>query len=82
MFMISPFCLRVCIYISFPIVARQRHGKPLPGATNTHTEELLDTSFSMRSVSYEKKIGDLFFPELLEIVSIYLCLGLPGGLLL
>jgi hypothetical protein len=33
---------------------------------NTHaTEELLDVLLSMQSVLYQRKIGDLFFPELL-----------------
>jgi hypothetical protein len=32
---------------------------------NAHatTEELLEGSFSMRSVSYQRKVGDQFFPE-------------------
>jgi hypothetical protein len=43
-----------------PSVARQRLGKNVTAATNTHatTEELLDAT-------YEKKVGDYFFPELL-----------------
>jgi hypothetical protein len=50
-----------------PIVARQRLGKNVTAATNTHEtiEELLDVSFSIRSVRYERKVGDQFFPELL-----------------
>jgi hypothetical protein len=36
------------------IVARQRLGKNVTGSTNTHIE-LLDASFSMRSVSYQRK---------------------------
>jgi hypothetical protein len=49
------------------IVARQRFGKHASAAINTRatTEELLDVSFSMRAVSYKRKVGDLFFPELL-----------------
>jgi hypothetical protein len=40
-----------------PIVARQRLGKNVIAATNTHEtiEELFDAPFSMRSVSYEGK---------------------------
>jgi hypothetical protein len=42
------------------IVARQRLGKNVTAATNAHatTEELLDASFSIRFVSYERKTGD------------------------
>jgi hypothetical protein len=40
-----------------PIVARQRLGKNLTTVTNTHAtiEELLDASFSMWPVSYQRK---------------------------
>jgi hypothetical protein len=40
--------------------------KTIPLLTNTHakTEELIDVSFSMRSVSYQIKVGDQLFPEL------------------
>jgi hypothetical protein len=49
------------------IDARQRLGKNVTTATNTHAtiEELLDVSFYMRSVSYQRKIGDQSFPEFL-----------------
>jgi hypothetical protein len=53
--------MSVCVA---PIVARQRLGKDVTAATNTHaTIELLDASFFMPSVSYEKNMGDWFFPE-------------------
>jgi hypothetical protein len=46
-------CVSVCVS---PIIARQRLGKNVTAATNTHaTIELLDASFPMRSVSYEGK---------------------------
>jgi hypothetical protein len=47
----------VCMY-----VARQRLGKHVTVATNTHAaiEELLDASFSMRFVLYQRKVGDYF----------------------
>jgi hypothetical protein len=50
-----------------PIVARQRVGKHIPAATNSHAtiEKLLDASFSVLSVLYEGKVGKYFFPELL-----------------
>jgi hypothetical protein len=41
------------------IVARKWLGKNVTTAMNTHTtEELLDASFSMQSMSYQKKVGD------------------------
>jgi hypothetical protein len=60
-----PSSLCVCMYI-LPIVARQRMGKNVTAATNTHTtiEELLDASLSMLSVSYQRKVSEQFFPEL------------------
>jgi hypothetical protein len=46
---------RLCLYVYPPIVARQRLGKNVTAATNTHaTIELLD-AFYMRSVSYQGK---------------------------
>jgi hypothetical protein len=50
----------VCLHVYPPIVARQGLGKNVTAATNTHAtiEELLDASFSMRSMSYERKVGD------------------------
>jgi hypothetical protein len=54
----SPCCLCVCMCMP-PIVAGQRLGKKIPAARNTHTTiELLAASFSMLSVSYQRKIGD------------------------
>jgi hypothetical protein len=49
------------------IVARQQLSKHISTAMNTYstTEELLDMSFSMRSMSYQRKAGNYFFPELL-----------------
>jgi hypothetical protein len=48
------------------IVARYRLCKHVPAATNTHrTIELLEAPFFMLSVSYQRKAGDRFFPELL-----------------
>jgi hypothetical protein len=45
------FCISTCV---FPFVARQRLGQNFTAETNTHAtiEELLDTSFPMRYVSY------------------------------
>jgi hypothetical protein len=49
-------CVSVCVSL---IVAGQRLGKIVTAATNTHstTEELLGMSFSIRSVSYQSKLG-------------------------
>jgi hypothetical protein len=51
------------------IIARQRLCKNVTAATNTPTaiEEMIDASFSMWSASYQEKLVDLFFPELLVI---------------
>jgi hypothetical protein len=46
--------------ISLVYVPTERLGTNVTAATNTHAtkEELLDASFSKRSVSYERKVGD------------------------
>jgi hypothetical protein len=52
--------------VYFLIIARQRLGKQVPLAKNIQaTIELLDKPFSMVSASYQRKVGDKFFPELL-----------------
>jgi hypothetical protein len=50
----------VCLYVNPPIVARQRLGKNVTTTISTHVriEELLDASFYMRSVSYQRKVCD------------------------
>jgi hypothetical protein len=55
-YFINPSHSPVSICVS-PIVARQRLGKDVTAATNTHAtiEEMLDASFSTRSVSYQRK---------------------------
>jgi hypothetical protein len=59
-YFISPFHESACLYVYPGNIARQRLGKNVTTATNTHAaiEELLDSSFSMRSLSYRRKIGD------------------------
>jgi hypothetical protein len=56
----SPSWLCGCVSVYPPrIVARQRLGKHVPAATNTHaTIELLHASFSQRPVSYQGNVGD------------------------
>jgi hypothetical protein len=51
---INPTHQSVRLYV-YPIVPRQGLGENITAATNTHAtiEELLDASFSMRSVSYQ-----------------------------
>jgi hypothetical protein len=73
-YFINPSHQSVCLYVYPLIVARQRLGKNVTAATNTHAtiEELLDASFSIRSVSYQRNVGDQFFPELLVISVVFL----------
>jgi hypothetical protein len=53
----------VCLYLYPRNAARQRIGKNVTAATNIHAtiEELLDSSFSVPSVSYERKSRRLIF---------------------
>jgi hypothetical protein len=57
-YFLNPSPQFVCLYVYAAIVASQRFGKNIPTATNTHAIELLDWSFSMKSVSYERKVDD------------------------
>jgi hypothetical protein len=58
-YFLNPSYQSVCLYVYPPIVARQRFCKNVTAATNAHAtiEELFDESFSMRSVSYQSKVG-------------------------
>jgi hypothetical protein len=49
-----------CLYLYYPVVARQGHGNHVPAAKTTRTtmEELLDASFSVRSLSYQRNADD------------------------
>jgi hypothetical protein len=55
------------------LVPRQRLGKNVTAATNTHatTEELLDQLFYMRFASYQRKVGDYVLPQLLVTYIFY-----------
>jgi hypothetical protein len=68
-YFINPSHQSVCLYVYPVIVARQRLGKKVTAATNTHTtiEGLFEATFSMRSMSYQRKIGHQLFPELLVL---------------
>jgi hypothetical protein len=68
-YFINPSHQYVCLYVYPPAVARQRLGRNVTAATSTHPiEELLDASFYLRSLAYQRYVGDLFFPELLAVV--------------
>jgi hypothetical protein len=59
-YIMNPSHQSVCLCVYTPIVARQRLGKIVTEATNTHAtiEELLGESFFMRSVTYQRTLGD------------------------
>jgi hypothetical protein len=58
-YFINHFHQSVCLYVYPLIVARQRIGNNVTAATNTQTiKELLEASFSMRSLSYQMKAED------------------------
>jgi hypothetical protein len=65
-YFINPSHQSVCLYMYTAIVVRQRLGKNVIAKTSTHaTIELYDESFSVQSVSYQRKVSDYFYPELL-----------------
>jgi hypothetical protein len=57
--LINPSHQSVSLCVS-PIVARQRLSKNVTAENNRDAtiEELLDSSFSVRPVTYQKKVGD------------------------
>jgi hypothetical protein len=57
-YFINPSHQSMSLYVHPLIVARQLLSKNVTVATNTDAtvEELLDASFSMRSVSYQRKV--------------------------
>jgi hypothetical protein len=59
-YLINPFSQSVCLYIYFFMAARQLLSENVTAATNTYAEieEFSDEMFSIRSVSYERKVGD------------------------
>jgi hypothetical protein len=69
-YFLNPSHESVCLYVYPLIVARQKLGKNVKAATNTHVtiEELLDTSFSLRSVSCQRNVDD----QLLEFPVVYI----------
>jgi hypothetical protein len=67
-YFVNPSHRSVSVYV-FPLSLLDNGSvKKVTAATNTHeTTELLNESFSMRSVSHRKKVGHQFFPELLVL---------------
>jgi hypothetical protein len=59
-------CLYVCCWAT---VAWKRYCWKVYTTTRATIEELLGASFRMQSVSYQRKVGDLFFSELLTPLS-------------
>jgi hypothetical protein len=58
-----PINLCVCMCIAIYLLVNGSI-KKLKAETNKHAKlELLDASFCMRSVSYQRKVGDWVFPE-------------------
>jgi hypothetical protein len=57
-YFINPSHQSVCLYAYPHIVARQRFGKNVTAAKKTHAtiKELLDVLFSMRFMSYQRKV--------------------------
>jgi hypothetical protein len=57
--------LGMCVYVYPFIVARQRLGKNVTAATNAQVtiEELLDASFYMRLVMYQRENRQLVLPR-------------------
>jgi hypothetical protein len=46
------------------------------GLVKTLPRQFLEASFSMRSVSYQRNVGDYFFPEIFSLIlSCHLSLG-------
>jgi hypothetical protein len=58
-YFINPFHQTVSLYEYSSIVARQRLGQKVTSTTNTHgtVEEWLDASFTIRSMSYQRRVG-------------------------
>jgi hypothetical protein len=59
-YFINPSHQSVCLYVYPPIFARQRLGKKVTMTRNTQAtiEEMLDASSTVRSLSYQRNIGD------------------------
>jgi hypothetical protein len=67
--LMNPSHKSVCLCMCLSLLARQLLDNNVTDATNRHaTIKLLEASFSMQSVSYGKKVGRSFFPELLICV--------------
>jgi hypothetical protein len=62
------------------IFSRQLLGINVTEATNTQatTEETLEASFSMQSVSYQNKVGEWFFAEFIVSIMVIRRVHLGG----
>jgi hypothetical protein len=69
MHFIKPSHQFVCLYVYPPVIARQWLSKNVTAAMNTRAkiEELLEVSFSMWSMSYQREVDNWFFSELIII---------------
>jgi hypothetical protein len=56
-YLISPSNQSTCMCVYPLVVARQRLGINVTATSTYSTIKLLDTSFSMQSVSYQRKVG-------------------------
>jgi hypothetical protein len=69
--------LHKSLHLSLPLplsLLANRSVRNVTAASNTHViEKVLDASFSMRSVTYQRKVGDYFSPH----VVFYLCKCCP-----
>jgi hypothetical protein len=57
---INPSHQSVCLYVYSLIVARQQLGEKVTAAKTTYAriEQLFEASFSVRSVMYQREVGD------------------------
>jgi hypothetical protein len=58
-YLINPYHKSVCLYVHPLVIVWQRLGTHVPAATNSQAtiEYILYASFSIRFVSYQRKIG-------------------------
>jgi hypothetical protein len=64
-YFLTPSQQSLCPHVYHSVVVKQRLGKNITEAT---MEELLDAMFSMRFLSYQRKLGGQFFPQFLVIL--------------
>jgi hypothetical protein len=59
-YLINPSHQSVCLYVYSSVIAKQLLGNNVTAAKNIYStvEDLFNASFSMRSLSYQRKVGD------------------------